>query len=169
MRRDTIAAVIPLYNKEPYIARAMASVLAQTRPVEEIIVVDDASTDGGLKRIKAFQDARLRVLRRTDPRQRGLPATRNLGIQSATSRWIALLDADDCWHENFIEEAEKLMVQASERQGFIFTGWESVWPNGVVTRDAYSAHCDGQGFRQLDLDNFVSAWLDLGGRAPAPP
>jgi len=162
MRRDTIAAVIPLYNKEPYIARAMASVLAQTRPVEEIIVVDDASTDGGLKRIKAFQDARLRVLRRTDPRQRGLPATRNLGIQSATSRWIALLDADDRWHENFIEETEKLIAQASDRQGFLFTGWESVWPNGVATRDAYSARCDSQGFRQLDLDGFVSAWLDLG-------
>ena len=55
MTNSTIATVIPLYNKEPYIARAIASVLAQTRPVDEIIVVDDASTDGSLERIKAFQ------------------------------------------------------------------------------------------------------------------
>lgn len=162
MTISTIAAVIPLYNKEPYIARAIASVLAQTRPVDEIIVVDDASTDGSLERIKAFPDSRIRVLRRTDPSQRGLPATRNLGIRSATSRWIALLDADDRWHEDFIEENEKLIALASDRIGFLFTGWESVWSDGVVTRDAYSARRDGQGFRQLDLDSFVSAWLDLG-------
>ena len=76
MTISTVATVIPLYNKEPYIARAIASVLAQTRPVDEIIIVDDASTDGSLERIKAFQDSRIRVIRRTDPMQRGLPATR---------------------------------------------------------------------------------------------
>ena len=161
MTTSTIATVIPLYNKEPYIARAIASVLAQTRPVDEIIVVDDASTDGSLERIKAFQDSRIRVLRRTDPMQRGLPATRNFGIRSATSRWIALLDADDRWHEDFIEESNKLMAQASDRIGFLFTGWESVSPTGVATRDAYSVRCEGLGFRRLDFDSFVSAWLDL--------
>src|SRR4030088_365033 len=161
MTISTVATVIPLYNKEPYIARAIASVLAQTRPVDEIIIVDDASTDGSLERIKAFQDSRIRVIRRTDPMQRGLPATRNLGIRSATSRWIALLDADDRWHEDFIEESNKLMAQASDRIGFIFTGWESVWSDGAVTRDAYSARRDGQGLRRADLYDFVSAWLDL--------
>jgi glycosyltransferase involved in cell wall biosynthesis len=162
MTTDTIAAVIPLFNKEPYVARAITSVLAQTRPVDEIIVVDDASTDGSLQQVAAIQDPRLRVLCRTDPLQRGLPATRNLGIRSATSRWIALLDADDRWHDDFIEETEKLMALASDRIGFLFTGWESVWPDGVRTRDAYSLSNEGQGFRTLNLDSFVSAWLALG-------
>jgi glycosyltransferase involved in cell wall biosynthesis len=161
MTTNTIAAVIPLYNKEPYIARAIASVLAQNSPVDEIIIVDDASTDASLEQIKAFQDPRIRVLRRTDPRQRGLPATRNLGIRSATSRWIAFLDADDRWNEDFIEEIAKLIAQASDRIGYLFTGWQSVWSEGVVTRDPYSARHDGQGFRRLDLDSFVSAWLDV--------
>ena len=53
------------------------------------------------------------------------------------------------------------MAQAFDRTGFLFTGWESVSPNGVVTRDAYSVRCEGLGFRRLDLDSFVSAWLDL--------
>jgi succinoglycan biosynthesis protein ExoO len=162
MTTNTISAVIPLFNKEPYVARAITSVLAQTRPVDEIIVVDDASTDDSLGQVRAFQDPKIRVLRRMDPRQRGLPATRNLGIQSATSRWIALLDADDRWHEDFVETSEKLMGQASDRIGFLFTGWESVSPDGVVTRDAYSARCDGHALRRLDLDSFVSAWLDIG-------
>src|SRR5215204_2599957 len=119
MTADTFAVLIPLYNKEPYIARALASVLAQTRPVDEIIIVDDASTDGSADQVTAFRDPRLRLLRRTDPKQRGLPATRNLGIRSATSRWIALLDADDRWREDFIEESNKLMVQASDPIGLL--------------------------------------------------
>jgi glycosyltransferase involved in cell wall biosynthesis len=45
---NTVAAVIPVYNKEPYVARAITSILAQTRPVDEIIIVDDASTDGSV-------------------------------------------------------------------------------------------------------------------------
>src|SRR4051812_45845587 len=100
---NTIAVVIPLYNKEPYIKRAIASVLAQSRPVDEIIIVGDASTDGSLERVKEFHDPRMKIILRTDPRERGLPTTRNMGILSARSRWIALLDADDRWHEDFIQ------------------------------------------------------------------
>jgi glycosyltransferase involved in cell wall biosynthesis len=159
---NTIAAVIPVYNKEPYVARAITSVLAQTRPVDEIIIVDDASTDRSIEQIKAFRDPRIRLLLRTDPRQRGLPATRNLAIRSATSSWIALLDADDTWHAGFIEEVDKMMAQVSDRIGCLFTGWESIWSDGLVVRDGYSARCDGQSFKRLDLDGFVSTWLDLG-------
>jgi succinoglycan biosynthesis protein ExoO len=161
MTTNTIAVVIPLYNKERYIARAITSVLAQTRPVDEIIVVDDVSTDGSLERVREFQDPRIRVLCRTDPQDRGLPATRNLGIQSAASRWIALLDADDRWHDDFIEECERLMRRATDRVGFLFTGWQGVWPDGTLTRDPYSASNPDESFQALDLDSFVSAWLDL--------
>lgn len=163
MTADTFATLIPLYNKEPYVARAIASVLAQTRPVDEIIIVDDASTDGSTDQVRAFRDPRLRLLRRTDPKQRGLPATRNLGIQSATSRWIALLDADDSWHGDYIEEIEKLLTQATDRTGMLFTGFENIWSDGVVTRDSYSASCDDQRFTHLSLDRFVSSWLRIGG------
>ena len=161
MTTNTFAVVIPLYNKELYVARAITSVMNQTRPVDEVIIVDDASTDSSIDKVAAFQDPRIRLLRRTDPRQRGLPATRNLGIRSARSRWIALLDADDSWHEHFIEEIEKLLTWATDRTGMLFTGWENIWSSGV-TRDPYSASCDGQGFTQLTFDSFVSIWLRLG-------
>ncbi|NOJ47563.1 glycosyltransferase family 2 protein [Bradyrhizobium archetypum] len=163
MTADTFAALVPLYNKEPYVARAITSILAQTRPVDEIIIVDDASTDGSIDQVTAFQDPRLRLLRRTDPKQRGLPATRNLGIQSATSRWIALLDADDSWHGDYIEEIEKLLTQATDRTGMLFTGFENIWSDGIVTQDSYSASCDDQRFTHLSLDRFVSDWLRIGG------
>jgi succinoglycan biosynthesis protein ExoO len=162
MTTNTMAALMPLYNKEPYVARAITSVLAQTRPVDEIIVVDDASTDGSLEQLKTFRDPRMRVLRRTDSSERGPAATRNVGIRSATSRWIALLDADDAWHEDYIEENHRLIAKASDRTGLLFTGWQSIGPDGVIARDRYSARCDDQGFSRLDLDGFVSAWLDVG-------
>ena len=84
MTSDTIAAVIPLHNKERFVARALESVLAQTRPVDEIIVVDDASTDGSLDKVNAFSDSRLKLLHRTDPGPGGY-AARNLAIRSASS------------------------------------------------------------------------------------
>lgn len=161
MSTNTFAVVIPLYNKEHYIARAITSVMAQTRPVDEIIIVDDASTDSSIDKVAQFQDPRIRLLRRTDPQQRGLPATRNVGIRSARSHWIALLDADDTWREDFIEEIEKLLTQASDHTGMLFTGWENIWSSGV-TRDPYSASRDRLGFTQLNFDSFVSTWLRLG-------
>jgi glycosyltransferase involved in cell wall biosynthesis len=108
MTADTFAALIPLYNKERYVARAITSVLAQARPVDEIIIVDDPSTDGSAARITAFPYPRLQLLRRTDPKQRGLP---RLAISELDlpQHWIALLDADDRWHEDYIEEIEKLL------------------------------------------------------------
>jgi len=120
----------------------------------------DASTDGSVERLKAFPDPRIRVLAERTPSKE---ASRQLATSESSlqrSRWIALLDADDRWHE-ISSRKRKLMAQASDRIGFIFTGWESVWSDGAVTRDAYSARRDGQGLRRLDLDDFVSAWLDL--------
>jgi len=161
MSTETFTALIPLYNKEPYIARAITSVLAQTRPVDEIIVVDDASTDDSANQVTTFQDSRLRLLRRSDPKERGLPATRNLGIRSATSRWIALLDADDSWHEDYIEEIEKLLTHATDRTGMLFTGFENIWSDTVTTRDLFSTSCEDRRFTHLSFDQFVSAWLQV--------
>jgi glycosyltransferase involved in cell wall biosynthesis len=157
---NTIAAVIPVYNKEPYVARAIASVLAQTRPVDEIIIVDDASTDGGLARIAAFRDARIRLLRRAKSGPGPSPA-RNLAIRSARSEWIAFLDADDEWDTEFIEELANAERQASETVGCLFTGWRNIWTNGSITRDEYSEKYEGTRFGRLNFDTFISNWLDL--------
>jgi glycosyltransferase involved in cell wall biosynthesis len=160
MTTNTIAAVIPVYNKELYVARAIESVLAQTRPVDEIIIVDDASTDGSLDQIQVFRDSRIRLLRRTTAAT-GPSRARNLAIGSATSRWIAFLDADDQWHVEFIEELQKLMGRASETVGCLFTGWQDVWPDGAVTQDAYSAKFRAETFSWLDMETFLSIWLEL--------
>ncbi|MEN8127780.1 MAG: glycosyltransferase family A protein [Planctomycetota bacterium] len=95
----TISAVIPAYNAEKYIARAIDSVLAQTCPVNEIIVVDDGSTDNTAAIIKGYGD-KVRYIYQPNA---GVSAARNAGIEAATGNWIAFLDADDEWLPKKIE------------------------------------------------------------------
>jgi glycosyltransferase involved in cell wall biosynthesis len=108
----TIAAVIPLHNKAGFIERALLSALAQTRALDEIVVVDDASTDGGMDVVArlaaAHPAAPFRVLARPEPGPGGY-AARNLAIASAQSRWIAFLDADDEWAPRHIETLAGLL------------------------------------------------------------
>lgn len=161
MTKDTIAAVIPLYNKERFVARAVASVLAQTRPVDEIIVVDDASTDRSLEKVKAFVDPRLKLLRRDEPGPGGY-AARNLAIRSATSRWIAFLDADDSWKPEFIEEISKLTARASDAIGCVFTGFEKIWSDNRIVHDVHSVRYQHTDIKSWNFESFVSDWIRLG-------
>jgi glycosyltransferase involved in cell wall biosynthesis len=89
----TISAVIPAYNSGRYIARAIDSVLAQTRPIDEIIVVDDGSTDDTAEVVRAFGDKVVFI----QQANAGASAARNTGIEAATGDWIAFLDGDDEW------------------------------------------------------------------------
>ena len=91
----SISVVIPASNAEATLARALESVLAQTRPPDEIIVVDDASTDCTVRLAKSYADQGVSLLRVRE--RRGAAAARNLGIAAAKGRWIAFLDADDEW------------------------------------------------------------------------
>jgi glycosyltransferase involved in cell wall biosynthesis len=160
MARQTIAAVIPVHNKGRLVARAIASVFSQTRPVDEIIVVDDASTDDSLEQLQPFLASGIRLLRRDRPGPGGY-AARNLAIREAKSDWIAFLDADDAWKPDFIEEISRMIAQAPASTGCAFTGYETVWPDRAK-RDGYSASFDGRGYRRLDFNAFVSAWIKHG-------
>ena len=89
-----ITVVIPLYNGEAWINRAIGSVLAQTYQSFEIIVIDDGSTDAGNGNVRTIADSRIRLLKQANA---GVSASRNRGIIEATTEWIAFLDADDEW------------------------------------------------------------------------
>ncbi len=101
-----VSVVIPLYNKRDDIAQAIRSVLAQSHADFELIVVNDASTDGGAEKARGFSDARVRVI--DLDRRGGAAAARNAGINAARYSLIAFLDADDVWYPHFLETALSL-------------------------------------------------------------
>jgi len=96
-----VTVVVTTYNQGPYIGPALASVLAQTYPAGEVVVVDDGSTDDTPERLRPFRD-RIVYLRH---RNRGVAASRNTGVDRATGDLVAFLDGDDLW------EPQKLATQ----------------------------------------------------------
>ena len=89
-----ISALIPTYNRRKYVQRAIESVLSQTVSVEEVIVVDDGSTDGTTEEIERRFGDSIRVVRQTN---QGVSGARLRAIQEAQGEWIAFLDSDDEW------------------------------------------------------------------------
>ena len=106
----SISVVVPLFNKETAIASTLSSVLAQTRPPDELIVIDDGSTDESAavaERIlsKAPERISSRVISQPNA---GEGAARNRAADESRSRYIAFLDADDLWLPDYLAEAERL-------------------------------------------------------------
>lgn len=97
---ETISVIIPAYNAEQYIRAAIQSVLAQTHPAQEIIIVDDGSTDGTRQAVEELQKQRgsdAPVIRYIYQQNQGPAAARNTGIKNAVGDYVAFLDADDRW------------------------------------------------------------------------
>ena len=115
-----VSVIIPCYNSSAYLAEAIDSVLAQTCPAKEIIVVDDGSTDDSASIMRRYGD-RIRVVSQANA---GLPAARNAGIQTATGEWLAFLDADDWWHPDFLLKTTK-MLESSDAV-LAYTGWQNI-------------------------------------------
>lgn len=95
-----ISVIIPLYNSERYIDRTIHSVLNQTYPDFEVIIVDDGSTDRGVEICQSFSDSRIKIIQQAN---RGAPGARNTGIRHAQGDYIALLDSDDIWSRHKLD------------------------------------------------------------------
>ena len=122
-----ISVVIPTYNAAATVAEAVRSVLAQTRPADEVIVVDDGSTDETASALAAFGPP-VRVIRQANG---GVSSARNRGVGEATGVVIAFLDADDFWHPRKLERQVPVLL-ADPALGLLGTG-TFAWPGAVPT------------------------------------
>ena len=120
------SVVIPLYNKEHYIAGTLRSVLTQTFPDYEVIVVDDGSTDNSLQACKTVQSDKIRIVQQAN---QGVSAARNKGIELAAGEYICFLDADDTWHPDYLQNIETI-VQKYPQSDIFVTAYRIIYANG---------------------------------------
>ncbi|MCS7305026.1 MAG: glycosyltransferase [Thermoguttaceae bacterium] len=155
MPTPLVSVVIPVYNGEAYVGQAIESVLAQTWPHIELIVVNDGSTDGSAEVIGRYRD-RLLLVEQTN---QGVAAARNAGIQRAKGELIALLDQDDWWRPEKLARQVPLLLN-NPRVGLVHTAVDHYdqdrqqWV-GPLNPQARPERLVGQCFRQLLLENQI--------------
>jgi glycosyltransferase involved in cell wall biosynthesis len=114
-----VSVIMPAYNVAPYIGAAIDSVLGQTMPDWELLIVDDGSTDDTTRIVQAYaaRDARIRLLTRPNG---GIAAARNTALREATGDFFAILDSDDLWEPRYLEA--QLAIFAADPEVDIVTG-----------------------------------------------
>lgn len=136
MKAPRVTCIIPVYNGERYLGEAIESVLAQTRPVDEIVVVDDGSTDSSSAVAERYGD-RVRCLRQKNA---GPSAASNRGIEAAGGEVIAFLDADDRWRPDKTELQLARLV-ASAGLAAVFAHAQNFWePELGEEADRFRGH-----------------------------
>jgi glycosyltransferase involved in cell wall biosynthesis len=120
----TVSVIIPTYNRESTIIRALDSVTAQTFQDYEIIVVDDCSTDNTGEVVGNYHDERVRFVQLSE--NRGPGAARNEGIRQAKGRYIAFLDSDDEWAPTKLQKQVELMEDLGPEWGLCATQLEII-------------------------------------------
>ncbi len=113
-----VSVIIPVYNAEKYIQRAVESVLIQ-QEVTELILVDDGSADESVSICKYLQnkDNRIIILQHEANKNKGVSATRNLGIKKASNNYIAFLDADDYYLPHRFFKTKKIFLKDKSIEG----------------------------------------------------
>jgi glycosyltransferase involved in cell wall biosynthesis len=145
--------IMPVYNKRPHLDRSILSVLNQTYSRFELILIDDASTDGSLQKLEEFTDPRIRIIRRTNAGPGGY-AARNAGILAAHYEWICFLDADDEWKLNLLETLNRWIRKSPESDIFSW-GW-FIFKNNQYQLDLYSRRHIKDTNRYFSLKDFLS-------------
>lgn len=122
------SVIVPLYNKEREVESTLRSVLAQTYQPLEIVVIDDGSTDRSAEIVESLGSPLIRLIRQSNA---GECAARNRAMSEARGEWFALLDADDEWKPEFLEEVAA-MIEEWPDCGIYSTAFEIVSPTGRV-------------------------------------
>jgi glycosyltransferase involved in cell wall biosynthesis len=108
-----ISVVLPVFNRASYVGEAIDSVLAQTRPPDELIVVDDGSTDDSVAVVERHAPPSVRIVRQDN---RGIGGARNRGLREATGDAIAFIDSDDLWERDKLERQVAVLRDGDDVQ-----------------------------------------------------
>ena len=118
MEKEEVSIIIPTYNRADSLKKSVASVLEQTYPWFELIIVDDGSTDNTKELVESFGDNRIRYY--YAGLNQGAAAARNYGLEKARYDYIAFQDSDDIWHPDKLEKQMQVMQAATGEVGVVY-------------------------------------------------
>jgi glycosyltransferase involved in cell wall biosynthesis len=123
-----VSIVIPCYNSEAFVETAVRSALDQTYPTENVICIDDGSTDGTLEILRAIGEKNDDMVIHAQENQ-GICGARNTGLEMATGKYVAFLDHDDELHPNKLAHQAELISDCSYQPDFVAAAYEEVYPS----------------------------------------
>jgi glycosyltransferase involved in cell wall biosynthesis len=124
-----VSVIIPIFNAEKFVVPAVESILNQTYQNLEVIIVDDASTDGTVEKLSSFKDDRIKLL--TNQNNLGNYASRNLGIRNAKGKYIAVMDSDD------IASLDRIAKQVDFLENNYTISFIGSWANRIDENDNF--------------------------------
>jgi len=120
MKNGLVSIMMPAYNAEAYIHQAIDSVIAQSYPHWELIIVDDGSKDRTAEIVSTFEDSRVKLIRQENG---GEAVARNTALQQMAGEWVAFLDADDAFLPDHLSSAVSALQQHPNRDGVYTDGY----------------------------------------------
>jgi len=127
--KSNVTAIIPVYNGKRYLREAVESVIQQTLPPDQLIIIDDGSTDGSLEALAGLESP-VPITVVTQPNA-GQAAARNRGVFMAQTEFIALLDQDDRWYPGHVEVLARMLHEHPEA-GWVYSNCDAVDEDGKM-------------------------------------
>lgn len=153
---DKVSIIMPTYNRARMIGAAIRSALAQTHANFELIIVDDASTDGTAEVVKAFADPR--IIYTSNRHSKGVSGARNTGLDMATGDWLFFLDSDNVWKDRLIEFLLKHAAETQSSAGYCAANVhdDAQQTKFILYADFDYESCLRENF--IDLNSFFMRW-----------
>ena len=129
MHKDLVSIIMPMHNSARYVGEAITSVISQTYPHWELLVIEDASNDNSCDIVREYQhqDSRIQLL--INDQHTGRPSSpRNLGVSHAKGRYIAFLDSDDVWFPEKLQQ--QIPLFEDERVAIVYSNYEKMDEDG---------------------------------------
>ena len=145
-----ITVIIPTYNRESFLSKAIESILNQTVKADEIIIIDDGSTDNTKELIHKYS------VKYIYQNNSGVSSARNHGIQLSSNAWICFLDSDDIWEEN---KLEKQIAFHNKNPHILFSHTDELWifNNKVIKQKKHQLKSQGFCFQKNIANTIIGA------------
>jgi len=145
--KEKVSVITPTYNSEAYISETINSILNQSHKNLEIILIDDASTDGTRDILDKYKRSDPRIVTIFLKKNSGSGLARNKGIEKATGRFLAFVDSDDYWHKDKLKN--QLEFMRSNSYSFTYTRYALINESGSLEKESNVAPKQCNYFRLL--------------------